>query len=215
MKYKSESEFCKDTTKLIYADLLLQKIQVIPEVPKGSHIYHADILLINRTRQDMLMLEYKLSNWKNLAKQVKQSRESISYNFVKFGIINSKLPKLSWEEEKKMNFPFYNILPYTGTERELENILEKVRKTQWTNIHENDLGSIYWFGYQDDESSFDGGIQNGKRITLYQLYKKAVKNVLKAYPCLDFYGVYRILGFYSVSQAKKWYREALKELNQN
>jgi len=201
IKYKTENEMCKDITTLIGGLLIgLCEFQYIPEVPRFSHNNHFDMLLIDRTNRQVLAIEYKLSDINSLINQC--WRGSIN----KMGIINRQLKPNKHLEKVK-------IFSFIGFDNEIEIINEHLLSHwSWTKVFGNPLANVYWYGYIDKISSLDGGFKNGDRISFFQLYKTAIKNLqIMSDWKLNFDIIYEILGSYSISIALKYFKEVTKE----
>ena len=207
MKYNSEIEMCKDVTVLISGLLIPRRHRHIPEVPRCYGNNHADMLFLFNTG-NMFVVEYKLNNPKELLRQVMLNNFTI-------GIVNQKV-----KEEFYTNKTWYchRIFSYTGENRQLEKIYDYIdgRYDFGHNHNENIAGieSVYYWGYKKTNSSLEGGIKTGKRLSFYELYEQAIINLQEEYNYkLDFYLVYKVLGFYGMSTAKKHYKEAMKLRN--
>lgn len=194
-KYNSENEMILDLMPAILGSLIPRKIKCFPEVPRYSGNDHTDIMLIDQTKKAVLALEFKLNGPKGLNQQVEYNRQ----RFDCFGIINTELR----EKEK-----FYWLHSYTGADEQLDMICRRIGHRRWTNINDSNVAGIYYWGYLNDASCFDAGHKNCKRLSMFQLYKKAIYNLQVFYDWkLDFYLVYKSLGFYSISVAKKYFNE--------
>lgn len=198
-KYKLEAEFCEEIMPLILGGLIdgRTKINAQAEVPRFSGNNHMDMILI--ARQQVMGIELKLGDLHGLRNQC-----GFIDHIPIIGLINKTLS----EEEKKHNAWIFG---YTGRDSELENIIDRIRTLIWTSIYESNLAGIYYWGYLGEPSNIKGGFANCKRISFFQLYTRAIQNLMIKYGRIDFYTVYRILGYYSVSTAKKYYKEALKQ----
>ncbi len=202
IKYKKESEFCKDVTELILGALIgiRKNVKCLAEVPRYSHNDHVDILLLDYHKKEGILIEYKLKDWKGLHNQVRSNK---NLGIRSIGIINGV---------RNQEACIHN---YTGLDYEIEKICDDICgvKSYWTDIYHNDKMNLYYWGYMNSESDLNGGLANCKRISQYQLYEMAVKNLLLRYGSdLDFYLVYRALGCYSYPTARKHYRNAVRSL---
>jgi len=198
-KYSTENEMILDLMPAILGSLVPRKIRCFAEVPRYSGNDHTDIMLIDDVKKAVFAIEFKLNGPKSLNQQVE-------YNWRRFaciGIINA-VPK---DKEKH-----YWLYPYTGDDSQLERICSKLRNLSWCSINESDIAGIYYWGYLKEQSCFDAGHSHCKRISLFQLYRKAVINIQEFYNWkLDFYLVYKALGYYAVSTAKMHYNAAISE----
>ena len=200
-KFKTEVEMCRYITPRISGLLIPRKHKFVPEVPRFSHNNHADMLFI-MDDGSMFVVEYKLSGWHELYLQTRKS------SIPTIGIINANA--------RKNNDMFRSrITPWIyGSDSEIERLHGMICEC-FGNQHPNHLtGSgneaVYYWGYLKAKSSLDGGIKTGKRLSYFELYKRAICNLQEFYSWkLDFYLVYRVLGVYSVSVAKKHYKEAM------
>lgn len=187
---------------LISGILLPTKHKHIPEVPRSSGNNHSDMLFIldNGT---MFTVEYKLNSLKSLINQ-------ITHNHYSIGILNSKVDKTQYFIES------YRVFGYTGEDKQLEAIssfIKNENRIYGCTHYKSSLYSVYWWGYKNENSSLEGGLKNTKRISFFELYKKAIQNLQAEYSYrLDFYLVYKVLGFYEVATAKAHYKDAMKEL---
>jgi hypothetical protein len=199
MKYKSENDFVIDVCKVLKGHFISddRDVQIVSEVPRYAYMNHYDILLIDRTNKLLLGLEFKLKYTSLLKKQINGSPIKC------LGIINYK-------SENKGN----NIFEFTGKDEELEIICYILNnRNKWNSINV-DYSGVYWWGYLKESDNFNGGIVRGKRLSLYMVYRKAIKNLIDCYGKMDFYIVYNILrGFYSESVAYKHYNYVLKNYN--
>jgi len=199
MKYKTENEMVKDLMPAILGALVPRNVKCFAEVPRYSGNDHTDIMLIDFTQKSVFAIEFKLNGPKSLNQQVEYNRN----RFQCIGIINA-IPK---DKDKH-----YFLYPFTGGDMQLDRICNTLRNRRWSNINENNIAGLYYWGYLNDETCFDAGHKSCSRLSMFQLYKKAVFNLLETYKWqMDFYLVYKTLGFYSVSTAKKYYREVIKE----
>ncbi len=185
------------------------KYKTIPEVPRSAFNNHSDMLIINTAKKEMIVIEYKLSGWRKLAHQIEFGNPEIH----SIGILNGSVPDPNLKENFK--YRLWNIFSYTGQDNELERIMRRIENIRWTTIYGSALANIYYWGFLNTPSSLAGGIQTGKRISLFELYKDAILNLQKQYSWgLDFYLIYRILGYYSINQAKRYFKEVLTNRNQ-
>lgn len=191
MKYKTENEMILDLMPAILGALIPRRVKCYAEVPRYSGNDHTDIVLIDVKMKSVFALEFKLNGPKGLNQQVEYNRQ----RFQCIGIINA-VPK-----DKNKHFCLY---PFTGDDMQLDCICNTLSHRKWSNINESDIAGIYYWGYLNDESCFDAGHAHCNRLSMFQLYKKAIYNLQAFYNWkLDFYLVYKSLGFYSVSVAKK------------
>lgn len=210
INYTSESEMCKDITELISGILIPIKHRFFAEVPRSSHNNHSDMLFMcdNGT---MFIIEYKLSGIDKLKTQINQNNNP-AYTI---GIINQDIKKY----KDKNTVDYGRIFQYTGEEWEIDklsNFLLGMWRTSYRQFgkdrfYDNHL-MVYWWGYRYSDCNIDGGIKSGKRMSFYELYKQAIKNILITYDWkLDFEIVYSILGFYSYYVAKKYFDIVISE----
>jgi len=199
IKYKSEVEMCKDVTKIISGILIPTKHRFIPEVPRNYGNDHSDMLFICNNG-NMFIVEYKLKDLKGLVKQVDRQ------NPYCIGILNRKI---------KNNENMYRIFSFTGEDSEIERLAYVIDHRNFgRDMFYNNTLSVYWWGYRNSDSSFEGGYANCKRLSFYELYKQAIFNLQEEYKWnLDFYLVYNILGFYSKSVALKYYKQIMARAN--
>ena len=207
-KYNSEIEMCKDVTELISGILIPRRHKYIPEVPRCSGNDHADMLFLFDTG-NMFVVEYNLSNPRELLRQVMINNFTI-------GIVNQKVKKEFYET--RTTWHQHQIFSYTGEDWEIEKINDKINgRYEFGHNHNKRIGGIeavYYWGYKKTHSSLNGGIKTGKRLSFYELYKQAIVNLQEEYNWqLDFYLIYKVLGFYEASTAKKHYKDAMKERN--
>ena len=205
MKYNSEIEMCKDVTELISGILIPRRHRHIPEVPRCFGNNHADMLFLFNTG-NMFVVEYKLNNPAELLKQVMLNNFTI-------GIVNQKVKKEFYDNRE--TWYRHQIFSYTGEDWELEKINDRINwGYEFGSNHNKNIGGIetvYYWGYKKTNSSLEGGIKTGKRLSFYELYKQAIVNLQEEYNWqLDFYLVYKILGFYGMSTAKKHYKDVIK-----
>ena len=189
-KFKKEVDFCKHITPLI-STAINKKHKFIPEVPRFSNNNHADMLFM-LSNGTMFIVEYKLNNSKKLLEQVNKTTFGL-------GIVNQK------QEQKS----FYNrkVFGYTGSNDELEILKQAVRYKCCSKPLITELQRVYFWGYRNTKSSLEGGIQHGKRLSFYQLYRQAIFNLQEEYKwVLDFKLVFILLGIYARSQAQKHYK---------
>lgn len=199
MKYKTENQMILDLMPAILGSIIPRKVKCFAEVPRYSGNDHTDIMLIDFTQKSVFALEFKLNGPKGLNQQVEYNR----HRFQCIGIINA-VPR---DKEKH-----YFLYPYTGEDNQLDCICNTLCHRKWSNINESDIAGIYYWGYLNDVSCFNAGHKNCKRLSMFQLYKKAIFNLQVFYDWkLDFYLVYKSLGFYSVTTAKKYFKEVLRE----
>jgi len=206
MKYNNEIEMCKDVTELISGILIPRKHKHIPEVPRTSHNNHADMLFLFETG-NMFVVEYKLNNPKGLLAQIMNSNFAI-------GIVNQKVKKEFYETGNL--WQHHLIYSYTGEDWEIEKISERINgKYEFGSNHNKKIGgieSVYYWGYKKIHSSLNGGIKTGKRLSFYELYRQAIINLQEEYNWqLDFYLIYKVLGFYEVGTAKCHYKEVIRQ----
>lgn len=202
MRYQTEAEFVKDLMPLIMGGLIDGKTQIgcFAEVPRSPYNNHSDILLV--ANKEVLIIEFKLDNYWGLQTQIGATFYNGSRELKKIGIINKKL-------NEKENNP--RILQYTGLDTEIDKIIQFIHRLEWTSILHNTFASIYYWAYLKSKNNFNGGIQSGERISFYEVYMLAIKHLLEAYPGIDFYVVYSVLGFYSESVARKYYNAVIKK----
>lgn len=206
-KYNTEVEMCKDLTMLISGIISPTKHKYIPEVPRCSGNDHSDMLFI-KNNGEMFIVEYKLNNPKKLWQQVERQKCA-------FGIINRDIKKF------REQYKYTRIFQYTGQDWELEEIAKFIMGDKLASIptypygthyRESDSLSVYWWGYYNTESSLEGGHQNIKRLSFFELYLQAIENLQKYYNWqLDSYLVYRTLGFYSYATTKKYFNIVMNE----
>ena len=201
---------CKDLTELISGMLHPLKHKFIPEVPGITGYNYFDMMFF-REDKTIFVIEYKLNNPKSLLRQIQ------NYPFA-IGIVNQKVDytKKIFEHQK------YFLFQYTGLDSEKEIIANRIKGIWETSSKKRPFGSsylnyglsVYWWGYLNDRSSLDGGFKIGKRLSFYELYKKAIFNLQEAYNWnLDFYLVYSVLRRYSIVTAKKYFTEVMREHN--
>lgn len=216
IKFSSEFEMCKHVTIILSGLLVPRKHKHIPEVPRYAYNNHSDMLFIMKTG-NMFVVEYKLSGSKSLLSQVKKSDYAI-------GIVNQSLGKSFYE---KNNDPYrHRIFSYTGQDWEIEKIAEfliyrfpsysdrppRIFGKNYKDVQYG-LEPVYYWGYRKTESSFIGGIKSGKRISLFQLYIQAVKNIQEYYDYnLDSYLIHKALGFYSLGTSRQHFETAMNQL---
>ena len=208
MKYNSEIEMCRDVTELISGILIPRRHKYIPEVPRGPQNNHADMLFLFDTG-NMFVIEYKLNNPKDLLRQV-------MVNSFTIGIVNQKVK----EDFYKNGCWQHNLIhSYIGEDWELDRISKRINgKYKFGSNHKSrtqvfGLEAIYYWGYLNTNSSLDGGIKTGKRLSLYELYRQAIINLQEEYNWkLDSYLVHKVLGYYETSTAKHHYKEVINLL---
>jgi len=196
---------CRDVTELISGILIPRRHRHIPEVPRCSGNNHADMLFLFNTG-NMFVVEYKLNNPAELLKQVMLNNFTI-------GIVNQKVKKEFYDNRE--TWYRHQIFSYTGEDWELEKINDRINwKYEFGSNHNKNIGgieTIYYWGYRNTNSSLNGGIRSGKRLSLYELYRQAIINLQEEYNWqLNFYLIYKVLGFYAANTAKTHYKEAMK-----
>jgi len=212
-KYNTEAEMCEDVTKLILTLLIGNRDHVgaYAEMPRSSHNNHTDMVLVDYQSKEVIGIEYKLSGLRALYDQVKFDKWDRNYGITKIGILNSEERKSSVDTEIHSEAYVYR---YTGKDSQIEAFTDVFCNprgySRWTSIFRSEMANLYYWGNMGKESNFSGGFKSGNRISLYELYMEAIRNIRKEYPCADFYIIYRILGIYSISQAKKYYHMVLK-----
>lgn len=196
--YKLESDFVSDFMPIILGGLVGsgRKISYHCEVPRFSHNNHSDIILIMNKK--VLVIEFKLSDYKGLLNQLSPQNKIRT-----IGILNRRIKK-----DKPLQ---YSLFEYTGQDSEIDRIIQSILKIEWTDIYNSELASIYYWGYLNEENDFNGGLRNCNRLSFFQLYKRAIENLMEFYGTPDFYLIYRVLGFYSKATAMKHYKELIKE----
>lgn len=153
----------------------------------------------------MFIVEYKLNGLESLQKQIYRNDYTI-------GIINQNIKKGSQTGGR--------IFQYTGMNNDYE--LETIHNfligrygdfgSNYQKNYSNGNEAVYYWGYRNTESSLQGGIKFGKRLSYYELYKQAIVNLQKHYNWkLDFYLVYSVLGHYARSTAKKHYDNVIEQ----
>lgn len=205
LKFKKEADFCLHVMHRVHHELKRRhprtNYQIIPEVPRGWHNNHADILIIDRNRKYMVVLEFKLSGWKKLVKQCR------SIPLGAFGVVNTDTPDFTSPEFRNTPWARAPICSYTDDESGINNLMCLLSKRyRWSPAFTHCEGTIYWFAYENTQSSLLGGLQHGERESFYQVYRRAIRNLVAHYPCLDFEMVFKILGYYSESTARKHYK---------
>jgi len=196
LKYKTEKEFCEETTKLLIGLLIPdRKVIAVPEVPWGCFSNEQfDMMLLDVKNQEYLMIEYKLNGLDHLEHQVSRLQNAI-------GIINTKLQKES-----------YSLFGYTGEDEQIERINKYGvgYKYRWNSIYHG-FGMVYYWAFKDNKSDFSGGITGGGRMGFAAMYKQAIRNLHKKYGKLDFMITHAVLqSKYSVGTSRKYYRQAIK-----
>lgn len=196
--FKSEVEMCRELTEMISGILIPTRHKFIPEVPRGYGNDHLDMLFI-KDNGGVFGVEYKLGNAKKLNRQVSRNDHVI-------GILNQP-----FDHE---NFRYSRLFQFTGQDWEIEKIAQFINGRRKFDRHHSssDLLSVYWWGFQNTESSLEGGLANCKRISFFEVYKNAIKNLQEKYDWkLDEYVIYRILGTYAISSVKKYFKQVLEE----
>ncbi len=205
-KYKTEVDFCEDTTKMILGLLVgeSRKIICVPEVPYGFFSNEQiDMLLLDVKNQQYLCIEYKLNGLEQLQCQVRRNNVS---NIPCIGIVNTNT---------KIQNKYSEIFGYTGTDMQIEaiakTIIYKKYQWRWRTIFSG-LGMMYYWAYKDDENNFRGGVVGGNRIGFAAIYKQAIRNLHKEYGHLDFLITHSVLGSgYGIATSRKHYNQALQD----
>ncbi len=198
MNFKTENEFCRETTKLLLGLSVGsgRSVIAIPEVPWGYYSNEQfDMLLLDVKNLEYMPIEYKLSDLAGLRKQRSRLVGSV-------GIINAKVPPKSW-----------GIYPYTGEDAEIDQ-LDKVlfgEFSTWRSVYCR-FGLIYYWAYKNNESDLNGGTTGGGRDNFATVYMQAIRSLHKHYGKLDFMLTHAALSSgYSVSVSKKYYNQAIKQ----
>ena len=211
MKYKTENEFCIETTKILVGICIDDDSRYIcvPEVPKGFFSNdHTDMLIMNMKRKEMFAIEYKLNDLKGLKHQLIMNQKVRT-----IGIINKEIPS---EPVSIDNFNI-NLFGYTGKDCEIDKLFHKlsISETFWTSIYYSGWARFYYYAFKNNKSNLDGGLKNCKRKTFHHYYIQAIKNLQKDYDNkLDFMIVNAVFNVgYSISTAKKYYKIAMVHNN--
>jgi len=202
VKFHKEQDFCEYVMPCILGlwEKDIGNLQVIAEAPKNFFSNdHVDILVINRKDKDLFAIEFKLSDYKGLQRQVDMTRDKLAT----IGIINRPMPKVK---------TYGRIYGFTGEDYETERIADHLsKKESYIHILHCPFGMAYWWGYMGVESNLSGGKgRNTKRPTFHHLYVSAIKNLQKHYDCkLQPLEVAAILGCYEYDTFMKHYRTAM------
>ncbi len=196
MKYKTEKEFCAETTKMLLGLSVgyERKLIAVPEVPWGCFSNEQfDMLLLDVKNLQYLQIEYKLNDPESLQHQVSRING--------IGIINRETTPNE-----------YSIYPYTGEDGQIENMDKRIFRYdhRWRSVYFG-FGMIYYWAYKNQGSSFDGGRPGGGRQNFASVYMQAVQNFHAHYGKLDFMITHAALNSgYSVSTSKRYYRRAVQ-----
>ena len=199
MKYKKETDFINDMMPLIIAGFIPRRVHCYGEVPRYSGMNHFDILLVNRSQKSVMALEFKLTDYRGLRHQILRNK------FIRsVGIINCLF--------KKDKHKDYHIYHYTGLDEELDMLIQRLCKYQWSSIYDNAKASVYYWAYLTEPSNFNAGFNHDDRNSFYQVYKLAIRNLQEFYNWkLDTFLVAKALGCYSLTTVKKYYNQVLSE----
>ena len=196
-KFRTEEEFSRHIVPLLLGAMVGsgRKVISIPEAPWGYFSNEqVDILLLDVKNKEYMYLELKLSDRSSLSRQLRRLGNCI-------GIINTKCSD-----------EYNTIFSYTGKDSELERIIEKGLEytPHWRSIYVG-FGMIYYWAYKDEPSRFNGGRIGGAREKFANVYMKAIENLHKEHPHLNFMITHAALANgYSVSVSKKYYRKVIK-----
>ena len=214
MKFKSEQKFCEHITKLILGILAGEdrKVVCVPEVPR--HYFsneHIDMMLLDIKNKEILCIEYKLNNPKQLCGQV---RANMVRGLDCIGIINSKYREDTLVEDTLVSEGFiHRIFSYTGEDNQIENLAKYITysiATHWGSIYTR-RGMMYYWAYKNNQNRFDGGTFGVKRQKFFSVYMQAIQNLHAEYGKLDFMLTHAALrSGYSVPVSRKYYRKAIK-----
>lgn len=200
------------------------------EVPRHSHNDHADLLIINKRTGTLFVIEFKLIGELNLLSQVHRYKKIPSIGILKkdFSPSMKKIMSLpcSGTRRRLTHFGYRNEwYSYIGMKDKLMSIDDpgykdkvsklalKIRYNRRTYDQCSCKGFLYWYGYYFSDSDYANvGTNGGERFTLYQLYRRAVKNLftIEGHP-ISYDLVSEIFGHYSESTGKSHYRAARKE----
>lgn len=211
----TENEYAKECIIQILGMLTGERtqLQVISEVPRFCGNNHTDLLIIDRKKKEMLQFEFKLNNIWDLLLQCRGTEAQTGIKTI--GLLNT-FRKTQKREKLEGKFHHWHMLqlcldkPQDYHGDRLFNILRS--QNFWTPYNQSSNGMVYWYGYMGhkDFDIEDAGKANADRLSFYQLYQRAIKNI---YRCdIDFDLIYNLLGVYGKPTAKKHHDEAILDL---